>query len=57
MGLDGPDRVLTAHMKQESYDPFFCPNPMVAPPSTVPYDPDQIFNGKDFGKPATGDGE
>jgi hypothetical protein len=64
MARDPVDRVLNHNMSmmaegrvQRPYDPTFNPNPEASPPPIVPYDPNQVFNGKDFGRPATGDGK
>jgi hypothetical protein len=64
MAEDPVDRVLDYNMRMmqardvpRPYDPTFNPNPGAPPPTIVPYDPNQVFNGKDFGQPATGDGK
>ncbi len=61
---DPDDRVLEHNMRMtqegivpQPYDPTFNPHPGAPPQPIVPYDPNQVFNGKDFGRPATGDGK
>ncbi len=55
--LDHNMRLMEAQTNMRPHDPIFNPHPATSPPPIVRFDPHQDFNGKDFGRPATGDGE
>jgi hypothetical protein len=61
MSRDPVDRVLEHYMQHQTtsrpYDPILNPNPGAQPVTIKPHDPNAIFDDKDFGRPATGDGK
>jgi len=59
MGRDPVDRILQQFEyadKRQPFDPIFNPVSVVQSTATTRYDPNDVFGGKNFGKPATGDG-